>query len=41
MEKTLEKTKNSVDSLYDYDYTGVKDEERSDEEEVAIVIETD
>ena len=41
MEKTFEKTKNFVDSLYDYDYTGVKDEESSDEEEVAIVIETD
>ena len=41
MEKTFEKTKNSVDSLYDYDYSGVKDEESSDEEEVASVIETD
>ena len=33
--------KNSVDSLYDYKYNGVNDEESSDEEEAAIVIETD
>ena len=28
-------------SHYDYDYSGVNDEERSDEEEAAIAIETD
>ena len=33
--------KNFVDSLCDYNYSGVKDEESSDEEEAAIVIETD
>ena len=33
--------KNFVDSLCDYNYRGVKDEESSDEEEAAIVIETD
>ena len=33
--------KNFVDSLYDYDYSGVNDEESSDEEEAAIVTETD
>ena len=33
--------KNFVDSLYDYEYNGVNDEESSDEEEAAIVIETD
>ena len=33
--------KNFVDSLYDYNYTGVNDEGSSDEEEAAIVIETD
>ena len=33
--------KNFVDSLYDYDYSGVNDEESSDEEEAAIVIGTD
>ena len=34
--------KNYVDSLYDYEYTGVNDEESSDEEEeAAIVIDTD
>ena len=33
--------KNFVNSFYDYNYSGVNDEERSDEEEVAIVIETD
>ena len=27
--------KNFVDSLYDYDYSGVNDEESSDEEEAA------
>ena len=32
--------KNFVDSLCDYNYSGVKDEESSDEEETAIVIET-
>ena len=39
-QKTFEKLKNFVDSLYDYDYSGVNDEESSDEE-VAIVIEID
>ena len=33
--------KNFVDSLCDYNYSGVKDEESSDEEEAAIIIETD
>ena len=33
--------KNFIDSLYDYDYSGVNDEESSDEEETAIVTETD
>ena len=33
--------KNFVDSLYDHDYSGVNDEESIDEEEVAVVIETD
>ena len=33
--------KNFIDSLYDYDFSGVNDEESSDEEEAAIVIETD
>ena len=33
--------KKFVDSLYDYDYRGIDDEESSDEEETAIVIETD
>ena len=34
--------KNCVDSLYDYEYIGVNDEESSDEEEeAAIVIDTD
>ena len=33
--------KNFVDSLYDYEYSGVNDEGSSDEEETAIVIETD
>ena len=37
----FEKMKNVVDSLYDYDYSGVNDEESNDEEVVAIVIETD
>ena len=40
-QKTFEKMKNFVDSLYDYDYSGVNDKESSDEEEAAIVIETD
>ena len=40
-QKTFEKMKNFVDSLYDYEYSGVNDEESSDEEEAAIVIETD
>ena len=33
--------KNFVDSLYDYDYSGVNDGDSSDEEEATIVIETD
>ena len=33
--------KNFVDSLYGYDYNGVSDEESSNKEEAAIVIETD
>ena len=33
--------KNFVDSLYDYDQSGVNDEETSYEEEAAIVIEID
>ena len=32
---------NFVDSLYDYEYSGINDEESSDEEKAAIVIETD
>ena len=38
--KTFEKTKNFVDCLYDYNYSGVNDEENSDEEEAAIATET-
>ena len=33
--------KNFVDSFYEQNYSGVNDEESSDEEEAAIVIETD
>ena len=33
--------KNFIDSLYDYEYSGVNDKESSNEEEAAIVIETD
>ena len=33
--------KNFVDSLYDYDCSGVNDEESSEEQEAAIVTETD
>ena len=33
--------KNFVDSLYDYNYSGVNEKESSDEEEAGIVIETD
>ena len=40
-QKTFEKMENFVDSLYDYEYSGVNDEENSDKEEAAIVIETD
>ena len=40
-QKIFEKMKKFVDSLYDYDYRGIDDEESSDEEETAIVIETD
>ena len=41
--KRLKKFKNlkDVDSLYDYDYSTVSNEESSDEEQAAIVIETD
>ena len=39
--KTCEKMKNFVDSLYDYDYGGVNDEESSEEEEAPTDIETD
>ena len=35
------KKRNFPHSLYDYEYSGVNDEESSDKEEVAIVIETD
>ena len=35
------KMENLVDSLYDYNYSGLNDEESSDEVEAAIVIETD
>ena len=38
---TFDKIKNFVDSLYDYEYSGVNDKENSDEEEAAIVTETD
>ena len=37
----FEKMKNFVDSPYDYYYSGLNVEESSDEEEAAIVIETD
>ena len=37
-QKTFEKIKNFVDSLYDYEYSGVNGEESSDEEEAAIPI---
>ena len=40
-QKTFENIKNFVDSLYGYDYSGVSNEESSDKEEAAIVIETD
>ena len=40
-QKTFENRKNFVDSLYGYDYNGVSDEESSNKEEAAIVIETD
>ena len=40
-QKTFEKVKSFVDSLYDYDYSGVNKKETSDKEEAAIVIETD
>ena len=41
--KRLKKFKNlkDVDSLYDYDYSTFSNEESSDEEQAAIVIETD
>ena len=35
------KMESLVDSLYDYNYSGLNDEESSDEVEAAIVIETD
>ena len=37
----MKKRKNFVGSFNDYNYSGVNDEESSDEEEAAIVIETD
>ena len=37
----FEKMKNFVDSLYDYDFSGVNDEESSDEKEAAIALGTD
>ena len=40
-QKVFEKLENFADSLYDYNYGGVNGEESSDEEETAIVIETD
>ena len=40
-QKTFEKMRNFVDSLYDNAYIGVNDEEGSDEEEASIFIETD
>ena len=40
-QKTFVKLKNFLDSLYDYDYSGVNDEESSDEAEAAIITETD
>ena len=40
-QKTFEKVKSFVDSLYDYDYSGVNKKETSDKEEAAIAIETD
>ena len=40
-QKIFEKMKNFVDSPYDYYYSGLNVEESSDEEEAAIVIETD
>ena len=40
-QKKSQKMKNFVDSFYDYDCSGVNDEESSGEEEAATVIETD
>ena len=40
-QKTFEKMRNFLDSLYDNDYKGGNDDESSDEEEAAIAIETD
>ena len=40
-QKAFEKMKNFVDSFDDCDYSGVNDEQSSDEEEATIVIETD
>ena len=37
-QKTFEKMKSFIDSLYDYHCSGVNDEESSDKEEAAIVI---
>ena len=39
--RRVEKLKNFVDSLYDYDHCGVKKEENSDKKEAAIVTGTD
>ena len=40
-QKTFEKIKNFVDSLYDCDCSGINDDESSDGEEAEITIETD
>ena len=39
-QKTFQKMKKNVDCLYDYDCKGFNNKESSDEEEAAIVIET-
>ena len=39
--RRLDKLKNFVDSLYDYDHCGVNKEENSDKKEAAIVTGTD
>ena len=40
-QKTFEKMRNFADSLYDYNYSGVNDEESRDEKEAIIVTEAD